>query len=70
MKRMDWVLMEAAKHRRLLELREIIYREMERKLPFSETSIKITLQIIRREHGRDAEIETLRSFGFNDQSAA
>lgn len=70
MKNWDWVKLEAAKHRRLLELRAIIEIELTRQMPFSEMSIRITLRIIRREFGRDAEIETLRQFGLPDQNAA
>lgn len=70
MKQFDYIQAEAAKYRRLLKLREIIATELVRQMPFSESSINITLLMIRQIHGRDAEIETRHLFGLTEQSAA
>lgn len=70
MKQFDYIQAEAAKYRRLLKLREVIATEMVRQMPFSETSINITLMMIRQIHGQDAEIETRHLFGLTEQSAA
>lgn len=70
MKQFDYIQAEAAKYRRLLKLREVIATEMVRQMPFSETSINITLMMIRQIHGQDAEIETRYLFGLTEQSAA
>jgi hypothetical protein len=70
MKQFDWVKNEAAKQRRLETLRNVIAKELQRNLPFSETSINITLLMIRQGYGIAAETETRRLFDLSEQPAA
>lgn len=66
----DWIKRQAKRHKRLMALREVIELELQRQLPFSETSIRITLLMIRRIYGEKEEEETRRLFGLDEQAAA
>lgn len=70
MSQLDWTVQQAQKHSRLLKLREIIATELKRKLPFSGSSVKITLSMIRVHHGEEAEQETRNIFGLTEDNAS
>ena len=71
-KQLDWVQSQVAQQKRLANLRQVIADELgrEKELPFSETSIRVSLIMIRRNHGEMDYQETLRIFGLAELDAA
>ena len=70
MVQLDWIARQAARQKRLMALRAVIQEELKRNLPFSEVSIRISLLMIRRNHGKEAEEETRQMFGLSESCAA
>lgn len=64
----DWVQAQLKKETTLNSLRDILAKEIKRQLPHTESSINITLMMIRRSCGAEAEQQTRAMYGLTDQA--
>ncbi|AJF08311.1 hypothetical protein [Geoalkalibacter subterraneus] len=69
MKNLDWVQIQADRHRRLLRLQQVISKEMSSDHLYAESVIRSTLRMIRRHHGAEAEKQTRDQFGLHEFAA-
>ncbi|GAB4185409.1 MAG: hypothetical protein Kow00100_25330 [Geothermobacteraceae bacterium] len=63
MEQLDWVQRQSEANRKLQALRKVIQTHLDRKMPFSDSAIAVTLAMIRKHHGDRAAEETARHFG-------
>lgn len=67
---LDWVQAQLKKEHKLQLLRDTLAKEIHRELPHTESSINITLMMIERTCGTEAEQQTRAMFGLTEQIQA
>lgn len=70
MRQFDWVQIQTKKEQHLRVLQGMVAEEIERQAPFSEPAIRISLAMIRKKFGTDAEMQTRQQFNLVNQVAA
>lgn len=66
----DWIQIQVSKEKKLAALRAVIADQLAVNRPFSECCIRITLYMIRANHGEKAYQATLDMYGLADLDAA